>query len=56
LCRYGKPPKRKEKEGKVFFVRELNRLLGRLVFVLATASALILAAPIAAAIELLAKG
>jgi hypothetical protein len=34
----------------------LNRLLAKAVIVLLTASALILAAPIAAAIELLARG
>jgi hypothetical protein len=36
--------------------REINRLLRKAVIVLLTASALILAAPIAAGIELLVKG
>jgi hypothetical protein len=37
-------------------INELNRLLGRLVIILLVASAVILAAPIAAGVELLVKG
>jgi hypothetical protein len=38
------------------YTHELNRLLGKLVFILAIASALILSPIIAAGIELLGKG
>jgi hypothetical protein len=38
------------------YTQELNRLLGKLVFVLAIASAVILTPPILAGLELLGKG
>jgi len=38
------------------YTHELNRLLGKLVIVLATASAVILTPPILAGLELLGKG